>query len=689
MNYISLIGTQSMGVLNPLLALVEQDRKPDKIYLLPTRMTRGKADTMKQFLVLELFSEQQIQIVPISNTLAPDDNGPAAQQAVGDILSRDAEGPIFNIAGGMNFQIAACVQSISPKRCTFIYPELAKVSVILVENDEIVSSESLPLPSPVDVFALQGIQVEKLKSKSADHIFLEQFFKNNRFDLPADALKNVIIRNVQSGHEVNFDLVWNSGNHLNFLKGVTAGNKARSPKEYLKVVRAINTVATNREFFSELYDRKIGVLTDHALINERIQKESENKVTAFFLNRKSSPWMLKMALNDFFNDLPVSEKKVSEIEIDSVETGNKKSGNDLLVISLGTNIVPSLIALWSHNPKHVCFAYTPGNDLIDNFKKNIIAQKKILPVETVSFYPVSVTGTEILDIEISEDHEALVNITPGTKGHNTFLTLWAMKHGGRIFSLNNAAKTYQQIPEGASGVQKIPTIIPYLKLRGIRVKNYGADKGLIKQQEVQHERILDFLKMMDREGVPVTNFYQKTVTLKKAGAKSVYYHKKQEVRLSQSGKSNMTFSVRLNEWFEALTAYVLVKCGIRDVQVRFRSAWSKPVEEHLVEKFKTEKNFVPPFMSDVDVIATLDNNYYVISCKATKKHNADDFTAEASAFARLFGRFAIPMLCYLKYDGQPYNTYNGVYIFGYKTLCDTDKMKALLGTALADRRNTP
>jgi hypothetical protein len=688
MIFISLMGTQALAVLNPLLALVEQGQKPDKVYILPTKLTRDRADILKHYLVQEIFSEQDIRIVPVSNTLESSEYGPAAQHAVCDILSEDSKDITFNIAGGMNFQIAACVQSLSPRRCLFVYPEFDKVSAIIVEHEEIVSSDSLPLPKPVDVFALQGIRVEKLETKSSDHRFLEKFLQQNRISLPGDALKNVAVRNDQSGRRVDFDLVWNSGNHLHFLKSFKAKNEAKTKEDHLKDIRAIITVATNRELFSELYDRKIGVLTDHTLFDERIQKEGGNKVRSFFLNHSSFTGFLTLELNRFMNPVQVPEKNMSDIEIDSFDTGKNKPGNDVLILSLGTDIDPSLIALWSHQPKHACFVYTAGNDVVEDFKTNMKTHKKILPVETVSFYPVSVSGAEILDIEIPGEHTALVNITPGTKGHTTFLALWAVKNGGRIFSLNNAAKTFQQIPEGDSGVQRKPGILDYLKIKGFRVQNHGGAKKGLKKHWGQYERILEFLRMMDRERVPVSNFYQKPVILKKSGAKSVCNFKKEKVTISQPGKSNMTFSVRQNEWFESLTAYVVLQCGAKDVRIRFRSAWSEPVEEHLIKKYKNGKDYTPPFMSDVDVIATLDNTYYVISCKATKEHNADEFTAEANAFASLFGRFAVPMLCYLKYDGQPYNSSNGVYIFGYKTLCDTQQMKALLAKALADRSRT-
>lgn len=48
MNYVSLVGTQVMAVLNPLLALTVKKKKPQKVWLLHTFKTKDHAETIKK-----------------------------------------------------------------------------------------------------------------------------------------------------------------------------------------------------------------------------------------------------------------------------------------------------------------------------------------------------------------------------------------------------------------------------------------------------------------------------------------------------------------------------------------------------------------------------------------------------------------------------------------------------------------
>lgn len=50
MTYISLVGTQIMAVLNPLLALIEDGGKPETVVLLATPRSLPLAETIRDFL---------------------------------------------------------------------------------------------------------------------------------------------------------------------------------------------------------------------------------------------------------------------------------------------------------------------------------------------------------------------------------------------------------------------------------------------------------------------------------------------------------------------------------------------------------------------------------------------------------------------------------------------------------------
>lgn len=682
MKYISLMGTQTMAVLNPLLALMEQGKTVEKVYILATRKTAGRAETLKNFLVPDKIAPEHFDIIPVSDSLQKDREGrEAAHHVISGLMS---DGMVFNLAGGMNFQIAACVQVLSKEKCRFLYPESAGIHHFFMENCCMTSHEILPLPASVDVLKLQDISYSIEKSNI--HPFLETVQKKYRFSVPSGALRHVRVYNEILNKDVIFDLVWNSGNEMKFLKVIHSSPKYnKNPDFYLQEARSVITLATNRELFGELYHRNVLVLTNHRASHERIVKEGGGKITSLFyfessgnLGEKLLLAELKQKLERFMNPpltAPFSKEVIRQ------ETGNSKSGDTVLYTSLGSNIMPSLIALWSHSPAEICFVYTPGIPEIESYRDAMLSEKKNLPVNRVSFYPVSIEGKEIQDMPVPPKTRPLVNITPGTKGHTAFLTLWAQKHGLPVCSMNNFAGKYEEIPQGSSGDMKAPPPVPFLKLTGINVKQFGDGKGSILQNREQHESILDFIRMTDRENKAVSDFYRKPIVLENAG--SEYLEKNKKVRIWQQGKKDLIFSTEGDEWFEALTGFVMAECGAQDVQVRVKTRWSEKTEAYLSQIHGNDIH-----MTDIDVIARFHTQYYVISCKSGNPGERGKISAEANAFATLFGRFAVPLVCYLKYKGEPYNTNNGVYIFGYKTLCDTEAMKVLLKQAVVVRRNT-
>lgn len=82
MKYISLMGTQTMAVLNPLLALMEQGKTVEKVYILATRKTAGRAETLKNFLVPDKIAPEHFDIIPVSDSLQKDREGREAAHHV-------------------------------------------------------------------------------------------------------------------------------------------------------------------------------------------------------------------------------------------------------------------------------------------------------------------------------------------------------------------------------------------------------------------------------------------------------------------------------------------------------------------------------------------------------------------------------------------------------------------------------
>jgi hypothetical protein len=275
-----------------------------------------------------------------------------------------------------------------------------------------------------------------------------------------------------------------------------------------------------------------------------------------------------------------------------------------------------------------------------------------------------------------------VNITPGTKSHTAFLTIWAQKHGLPVYSMNNRSGNYEEIPSGNSGVLTAPPPVTYLQLKGETVKSYGESKDGVLQKQDQHQALLTLFRRMNEKNISFNNFPRRHISLNDIGSEVLADEK---LRIWQKERKDIVFTTTGGEWFESLIGFVMAQCGARDVQVRLRTRWSPETEKKLMEKYNK-----PVHRTDIDVIAGTETLYYIISCKATAKNEnlVGDITTEADAFASVFGRFAVPLVCFLKYDGNPTNETNNVYVFGYKTFCDKQRMKDLLKKAVNERRKT-
>jgi len=60
---------------------------------------------------------------------------------------------------------------------------------------------------------------------------------------------------------------------------------------------------------------------------------------------------------------------------------------------------------------------------------------------------------------------------------------------------------------------------------------------------------------------------------------------------------------------------------------------------------------------------------------------------EAEATAKIFGRFAVPLVCAFQLEGDPDSQYGKVCRFGWKTLVDDNALLSVLNVALQEKRS--
>jgi hypothetical protein len=632
--YLSLVGNQVMAVLNPLLSLQGANYPIHQIILLPTKQSQANADIIKKF-VGSSAKSLQVEIHPVSSSLLRDGELLPAPDKIREILqaTEQDERLYFNIAGGMNFQLAACVPALDWGKTTFLYPEIQGIHEIHHDQDKI-RKKLLALPSPVDVLALQ--QVPHVVHGGEIHRQLAYALRQAGIRLPQPTY------NIEIGGLV-FDCMWNDGNMLRFIKVLeqTANNE-----HDLALVRQVDALGSSRQKFGELFHRSIAVLAGSALVRERVETEGQGKIEVF---AAQDSWALKK-----FCGVVRSEPEAA-VRIDRrTETGNTSvsdSGNVVLYTTIGENLMSTLIAVWSHAASAVCLFYTPADPEIVKIKDAMLNNKRLLPTRHVCFYPVDIAGSKILEVapasaEGSEAYRRIVNISPGTKGHTVFLTRWAQLHDAEIWSLKQPC-IGSISPPGKERPAQAPDAKSFLLLKGENVQSSADDKSSLLTQAAELQKTWETLQRI----LPSGNDEELAKITEPTGL-----------------------------WFEKLVAFLLLRSGADDVDVRLRIPWD--------EEIKRQKGLhQDSFKTDCDVVARFGTNYYMIECKATKRENSNKVAWATSARAALFGRFTIPVVVFLRYAGEPVQE-GGVYVIGYRSFLDPQVLKATLDKAWNDKRKT-
>lgn len=619
--FLSLVGTQVMGVLNPLLALRKAGHTPLGIRLLPTAKTIPRAEAIRDYLVQSGTPAENILIIRVSGSVTDDeDENPPAHAALRHIEADcPGQGHFFNLAGGMNFQVGACVLEADPARWAFLYPESTGVNLVRLDNagGKRYAHYLLPLPEPIDVLSLQAIDSREAPPlEEHEKKFLNWTLKT-KCPIPDPDGKPLVIGGFK------FARVWNTGNELKFLALIhkPAGENQRKPRYYTDMARYLIALCARRDGFGELYHRRVALLTNIGTIAERVQDEGGGKIAGLF----SEDETFVEKTRAFFG--PPAAHHPLPAKANFPLCGNR--GETLLHVPLGKDITPTLVALWSHRPSAVNFLYTPGDPVVEISRESISRNTGTLPLRPggVFFTPVSLGGKEILDLEIPPSGaRAEVNITPGTKGQAAFLALWAKTAGAGIFTIETASRSITEIPSGEAREARAPRPIAYLVLSGFKLQSHGADReALLSDASVQSA--LD-----DLAGVPVDG-----------------------------------------PLFEKIIGLVMARCGADDVRVGVKTGWAEETTRHL------RKVYGASHMTEIDVVARFRAAYYVVSCKSGSTENIRmaQATRETAAMARLFGRFAVPLVALLDYTGDSWVN-NGVCCFGPKTFTDLEKMKRLL-----------
>lgn len=682
MTFISIIGTQVMAVLNPLLALAAEGKKPERIVLMVTthKLANDLACRIRDFLTGPKFPYQpaylseQVEIRSIAITKRGPDSPPTCDEVMAEIVASDAV--VLNIAGGMNFQIAA-ILAATPCNClSLIYPEMTGVNLYSLV-DGALNRRVLPLPKSVDVMGLQGFYPESVTGTVGD--FLAEIMKKCNLKAPPDALRGVRVGGVV------FDLLWNTGNEIRLLL-CFRGNKLNND-EIRDLCRNLMALAGNRTSLGELFHRSITVITDLPRAFSRLQREGQRKLIPLFWRDTT------FGRADFKNLWSRSgETATPPTTATTLLLPPVAASSRMLVTPLGKDLTPTLIAVCTHRPDLLVLPYTPGVAEIERHRRALEEYAELLPVATVHFVPVRFNGSDLLErLPIPPEGVIVeVNLTPGTKVQTALLSWWAQQHGAALFTINNQRGEARQIGGDQAYPCTAPSPIDLLTLSGHRITrtdwvtrqgNTLVNDKWLETYGKSLQALADMLVVAAQQKSLAMLFAEDVVTSEGTCSAT----KGNEFFLRTAAGKTFSYSKAKDIWFENLLALQLHRSGADDVHLRLETRWSDEDERYDANKHQEKTP-----LSEVDVTGRFGTNYLVVSCKSGKNGSKLDTSSEAMAYASLFGRFARPVVAYLRHQGEPRrHAVTGVWQIGPATFADAESFRAFTQRIFHEDQTTP
>lgn len=669
MIFVSIVGNQLLATLNPILALNKANRRPKQVVLLFTDNTKEYVGQLRQVLVDAGYFESQIETVLVSNSLANEESGPAAHSFCRGLVGNDEV--LFNVTGGMNFQIAASTLAIPSERLTLVYPEHNGVHLLKFANG-VAQRESLPLPETVDVLALQKVPYSPAQDNDVP-LLLKRLLASGGKGFPRP-------NRIRIGG-VTFDLTINNRNRMTFLTTV----ETKKGDSGLEKARRVIALASSRTAFGELYDRDIFVVTNSSEATEHLRTEANSKVKVIHVDGPN-PFAVKQL--NFLLSGTVSKAVKINSRTETIETANKVSSRTRLYLCLGTNLLPTLKAIWTHRPAEVCLIYTPEDDNVQRLRDSIGSAAKYLPTERIIFFPCSMTAEEIFDLPLPpEGMNIEANISPGTKLQGALLSLWASINSGKVYSLDNNAGISSSLNNGKSKKVQIPPPAAYLELHGEKLFKAGPCAQQLRKS-LRARLPFEFMESLHRKIGDIGEFPYRNMNSDglrlvqdKPGVAKVFTMDGKAATVFHSNKGG-----RQGFWFEELVGYAFAAAGI-DVQINLATAQSDQLlQEQKKRREKKGLEFRETHKSELDVVVWHAGGYHLVSCKLSG-NDASAHVREAEAQAKILGRFTIALVACLDHKGPPMKK-SGTWFFGPATLVNSQALRELLDTACREKSTT-
>ncbi|HJD98108.1 hypothetical protein [Mailhella massiliensis] len=656
--FVSIVGTQIMGTLHPRQAFLRACPGGRSI-LLATKATEEHALRLKSWAARHDGCDVDILSIPM--TAGTKESASAVVARLAEEAEASGGRIFFNVDGGMNYLIADCVVALGNHRPVFIQSSEMRSLAFDTETGLVERLADADRFSVREMLELQGVEWSRAASSSP----LVDWCAQQGMALPEGCETGLAIDGV------TFDVVWNPGsNRINFMKDMRFLPK--DSKERVNIERKLVQWAADRKRSTQLYDRRVYAVVSDEKTAHRLQTESCGKIEV--LDRtgefgEHSPLRGKLekvfARRAVFKDASETLKPQKQKAESPLEDGT-------LIVSVGTNIVPTITALRSHKARHAVLCCTKD---LEDVAKRIKNAADFFGFESVRIVRVTVEGNylETLLPAPAEGAHVSINITPGTKGQGAMLAWWGRSHGCSVWSIDN--RNGLCVPLFAPHDEQPLKVVPCdMETRFLVEGALLRSCGELSEADREMCRVmLAFMRVSideDRDD----DVMKRAVS---AGGMRLEPGKGKEWVLTAGGTA-YRFSTEGGEWLEKLAAAALEEAGFTDVRYRVRFSWPEAIEK-TIRRENSLSSETDVFSLDLDVTGSRNNDIVVISCKANPYASVEDAADEVAATGERLGRFALRMLLHV--NEKLFSMHgDNVMVFGWRLLCRREELLKLIET---------
>lgn len=677
--FVSLIGTNVMGTQQAWAAFAEIGTGAP-VYLLYTSETRKMAEEFRDY-IEKSGAGGPVSIREVGFKLFGPESAPEIALKIAEEAQSQGNRLCFNINGGMNYMINACVIALTPYQPVLIAPTKWR---IFRHDMKTKSYEFIKMPEPLpveEILKAQGVSFHVIDNnpEAASIYPFADFCKEYPRVLPKNHLRNVCIDNIV------FDLVWNPGNNLlRFFKDCRFYADNITSRD-----RNLAAWAKDRERCGDLYDKDITVFVAGDKSFERLNENSTGKLNVV---RIADNEMLKVSYAEKLENLfSRSAKQGKEGILKEPEASTlPPMEDDTLVVVLGDNVDPTFTAIVSHHPRHLVLCHTSKNNYIRETALRIKEMGAELGLESVDLVEVGIDGFFLDKLLAAADKgkNIQVNVSPGTKLLGAMLTIWACGRGIGIWSMDRDRRKCVCLNHPDRQAYPMLTCAPdlYCRLKGMNLvipEDGIQDEAKLAPELAKYCELLEFMRLLLAEGK--AGYFMVSSDLR-AGPYHLQKMKYNNWRLLKKEKSILELAPQ-GKWLEKLTAAALRDAGAHHVLLNPTFLWSSETEKRILMKHDQYKR---PHRLELDVVGSYQDDYVFISCKSNASETGEDMEAaakEAEDTGGTFGRFCLKMLCHIN-CGKPRIYNNSVMIIGWRELCQPQILREKIGELRRLKRKT-